>query len=146
MENLFFPIADGGIKTSLEEIRNWEHPRIGTASTNSRRESHIDFLGQSEGSLPQPQDSFPDAGEAINDFLVHVRKLHILPSRWTQSQALLAERGIIPYSTKIHWRIQNYSYEFGCQAREDASMIIGILMGLEICLILGQVSHNSLYQ
>ena len=32
-----------------------------------RGESHVDFLGESEGSLPQPQDSFPDAGEAIND-------------------------------------------------------------------------------
>ena len=31
-------------------------------------ESNIDFLGESEGSLPPPQDSFPDAGEAINDF------------------------------------------------------------------------------
>ena len=31
-------------------------------------ESNIDFLGESEGSLPQPRDSFPDAGEAINDF------------------------------------------------------------------------------
>ena len=31
-------------------------------------ESDIDFLGESEGSLPQPQDSLPDAGEAINDF------------------------------------------------------------------------------
>ena len=31
-------------------------------------ESNIDFLGESEGSLPQPQDSFQDAGEAINDF------------------------------------------------------------------------------
>ena len=31
-------------------------------------ESNIDFLGETEGSLPPPQDSFPDAGEAINDF------------------------------------------------------------------------------
>ena len=31
-------------------------------------ESHLDFLGESEGSLPPPHDSFPDAGEAINDF------------------------------------------------------------------------------
>ena len=31
-------------------------------------EGHIDFLGESEGSLPPPQDSFPDACEAINDF------------------------------------------------------------------------------
>ena len=51
-------------------------------------------------------------------FLVHVRKLHIPPSRWTQSQTLLAERRIIPYSTEVHWRYQNYAYEFGCQARK----------------------------
>ena len=44
-------------------------------------ESHLDFLGESEGSLPPPHDSFLDAGEAIDDFLVHVRKLHIPPSR-----------------------------------------------------------------
>ena len=25
---------------------------------------------------------------------------------------------MIPYSTEIHWRFQNYSHEFGCQARE----------------------------
>ena len=31
-------------------------------------DSHIDFLGDSEGSLPQPHDSIPDAGEAMNDF------------------------------------------------------------------------------
>ena len=31
-------------------------------------ESNIDFLGESEGSLPQPQDSLSDAGEAMNDF------------------------------------------------------------------------------
>ena len=31
--------------------------------------SHLDFLGESEGSLPPPHDSFPDAVEARNDFL-----------------------------------------------------------------------------
>ena len=30
-------------------------------------ESHLDFLGESEGSLPPPHDSFLDAVEAIND-------------------------------------------------------------------------------
>ena len=34
-----------------------------------RGESHVDFLGEPEGSPPpSPQDSFPDAGEAMNDF------------------------------------------------------------------------------
>ena len=33
-----------------------------------RGEDHVDFLGESEGSLLPPHDSFPHAGEAINDF------------------------------------------------------------------------------
>ena len=33
-----------------------------------RGEGHVDFLGGSEGSLSPPHDSFPDAGEAMNDF------------------------------------------------------------------------------
>ena len=40
-------------------------------------------------------------------FLVHVKKLQKPPSRGTQSQTLLAEWRIIPYSTETHWRIQN---------------------------------------
>ena len=63
---LIFPIADGRIKTlgGDQELRS---------STLIRHrpiqgDSHIDFLGESEGSLPQPHDSFPDAGEAMNDF------------------------------------------------------------------------------
>ena len=61
-----FPIADGRIKTlgGDQELRTstliWHRPIQG--------ESHIDFLGESEGSLPQPHDSLPDAGEAMNDF------------------------------------------------------------------------------
>ena len=102
----------------LEEIRNWEHLPYLIRPRPIRGESNIDFLGESEGSLPQPQDSLLDAGKARNDFWSHVRKLQKPPSRWTQSQTLLAERRIIPYSTEIHWRIQNYSHEFGCQARE----------------------------
>ena len=34
----------------------------------NRGEGHVDFLGESEVSLPQPHDSFPDAGETMNDF------------------------------------------------------------------------------
>ena len=43
--------------------------------------------------------------------LIHVRKLHVPSSRWTQSQTLLVERRIFPFSTEIHWRIQNYTYD-----------------------------------
>ena len=61
-----FPIADGRIKTfgGDQELRTSTliRPR------SVRGESHVDFLGESEGSLPPPHDSIPDAGEAINDF------------------------------------------------------------------------------
>ena len=74
-----FPIADGRIKNpgGDQELRTSTLVR----HRPIQGDSNIDFLGESEGSLPQPQDSFPDAGEGINDFLVHVRKLHIPPSR-----------------------------------------------------------------
>ena len=61
-----FPIADGRIKIlgGNQDLRTStlvQHRPI-------QGESHIDFLGESEGSLPLPQDSLPDAGEATNDF------------------------------------------------------------------------------
>ena len=61
-----FPVADGRIETlgGDQELRTSTLVR----HRPIRGESNIDFLGESEGSLPQPQDSFPDAGEAINDF------------------------------------------------------------------------------
>ena len=64
--NFIFPAPDGRIKLSGgdHELRTptliRDHP--------IRGEDQRDFLGESEGSLPPPHDSFPDAGEAINDF------------------------------------------------------------------------------
>ena len=61
-----FPIADGRIKTpgGDQELRTStlirEHP--------IRGESHLDFLVESEGSVPPPHDSYPAVGEARNDF------------------------------------------------------------------------------
>ena len=61
-----FPIADGRIKTlgGDQDLR--------TSTLMRQRpiqgENNIDFLGESEGSLPPPHDSCPDADEAINDF------------------------------------------------------------------------------
>ena len=61
-----FPIADGRIKTpgGDQELKTSTliRPRP------NRGEAHIDFRGESEGSFPQPHDSLPVAGEAINDF------------------------------------------------------------------------------
>ena len=61
-----FPVADGRIKLpgGDQDLRTSTLIR----ERPIRGESHVDFLGESEGSLPPPHDSFPDAGEAINDF------------------------------------------------------------------------------
>ena len=63
---IYFPIADGRIKTlgGDQELRTSTliRPRP------IQGEGHVDFLGESEGSFPQPHDSLPVAGEAMNDF------------------------------------------------------------------------------
>ena len=94
-----------------------ENIHLGTSSTNSRRKSpwfswRIRRVSSTTSRLV--------SGCRWSDkwLLVHVGKLYIPPSRWTQSQSLLAKRRIIHHSTETHWCIQNYSYEFGCQARE----------------------------
>ena len=55
-----FPIADGRINP----LGGDQDLRTSTSIRQRpiRGESHVDFLGESEGSLPQPQDSLPDAG------------------------------------------------------------------------------------
>ena len=64
--NFVFPVADGRIELpgGDQELRTSTLIR----GRPIRGESHLDFLGESEGSLPPPHDSFPDDGEAINDF------------------------------------------------------------------------------
>ena len=108
-----------------------------------RGESERDFLGEPEGSLPPPQDSFPDAGEAIHDFWSmsgnFIYRHHVEPS-----ETLLAERRIIPFSTEVQRRLQNYT-QIWMLSKSAASMIIAISMGQEICLIHGQVSLSILW-
>ena len=62
-----FPVADGRIKLPGGD----QDLRTSTLIRDRpiRGESHRNILGESEGSpLSPPQDSYPDAGEAINDF------------------------------------------------------------------------------
>ena len=58
-----FPITEGRNKFPGGD----QDLRTSTFRPN-RVEGSFDFLGESEGTLPQPQDTFPDAGEAMNDF------------------------------------------------------------------------------
>ena len=94
-----------------------ENIHLDTAATKSRRGSH--WLSWRIRRIFSTTSRLTSGCRWSHErFLVHVGKLHIPPSRWTTSRTLLAERRIIPYSTEVHWRHQNYSYEFGCKARE----------------------------
>ena len=46
--------------------------------------------------------------------LVNYRRFHLPSSRGTPSQTAHAERRIISYPTKVHWRLQNNTYVTGC--------------------------------
>ena len=95
-----FPIADGRIKTS------GGHQELRTSTLIRPRpiqgESHVDSLGESEGSLPQPHDSLPDAGEAMNDFWSmsgsFTYRHHVEP----RVKLYSPREESFPYSTKMH--------------------------------------------
>ena len=81
-ENWTFPVAD---RTVQPHGGDWG-------------ECREDFLDESKGSPPTThfQDSYPD-GWSTWWILVHLRRPHIPPSRWTNSQTLHAERRVISY-------------------------------------------------
>ena len=89
-----------------------------------RGEGQRDFLGDLEGSPPSPlQDSYPVAGEASNDFCSMSGNFtyhHHVEPRVT----LYSPRRVIPYSTEIHWCLQNYSYKLGCNARRPLRWLL----------------------
>ena len=81
------------------------HPKNGKfifPAAPIRGESHFDFLEESEGSLPPPHNSHPDAGEAMNDFWSMSGNFKCRHHLEPRVKTLLAERRIIPFSTEIH--------------------------------------------
>ena len=106
-------------------------------------EGHVDFLGESEGSLPPPQDSLPDAGEAINDF-------------WSMSGNFMYRHHVEPrvklYSPKeesfpipLKYTDVSRTTRTNLDVKQAAPTTTGTSMCQEICLILGQVSLSFLY-
>ena len=82
-----FPIEDGGNTLSGRDQELQTSTLI--RERPIRGEGHIDFLGESEGSLPQPHDSLPDAGEAIHDF-------------WSMSGSFIYRHHVEPRVTEVH--------------------------------------------
>ena len=109
-----FPIADGRIKT----LGGDQDLRTSTLVRHRpiQGESNIASFGESEGSLPQPQDSVPDAGEAIDDFWSmsgnFLFRHHVEP----RVKLCSPNEESFPIPLKYIDVSRNYSYEFRCQA------------------------------
>ena len=100
-KEVIFPKEKREFFQSQMDASPWRDQELRTSTLTRQRpiqgESHVDFLGESEGSLPPPpHDSLPDAGEAINDFW------SFQETSYTAITLNPAERRSIPYSTKIH--------------------------------------------
>ena len=99
-----------------------EHP--------TRGEGHVDFLGESEGSLPPPHDSFQDAGEAIDDFSSMAGNFifrHHVELR-VKLYSLREESFPIP----LKYIDVSRTTHTNLDVKHDASMITGISMVQEI--------------
>ena len=110
-----------------------------------RGESQRDFLGEPEGSLPPLHDSFPDAGEAINDFWSmsgnFIYRHHVEP----RVKLYSPREESFPIPLKYIDVTRTTRTNFDVKLENDASMTIGISMGQEICLIIEQVTLSLLY-
>ena len=111
-----FPIADGRIRTlgGDQELRTSTLVR----PRPIQGEGHIDFLGESEGSLPQPHDSLPDAGEAMTDFWSmsgnYIYRHHVEP----RVKLYSPREESFPIPLKYIDVSRTTQIEFGCHASE----------------------------
>ena len=137
-----FPIADGRIKPpgGDQDLRTSTLIR----QRPIRGESHIDFLGESEGSHPQSQNSLPDAGEAMNDFWSmsgnFIFRHHVEPRVKLYSPR--EESFPIPLKYIDVTRTTHTNLDVKQEKRIDDYWNID---GSRDLLILGKVSHNLLY-
>ena len=94
-----FPIADGRIKFlgGDQELS----PSTLILDNPIRGEGHVDFLGESEGSLSPPHDSLPDASEAIHDF-------------WSMSGSFLYRRHVEPRAKLYSPREESFFIPLKC--------------------------------
>ena len=137
-----FPIADGRINLSGwdQELRTSTLIRQRPA----RGEGHLDFLGESEGSLPQSHDSFLDAGEALNDFWSMSGNFifrHDVDTR-VKLHSPREESLDIPLKNIDVFRTTHTNLDVKQEKRIDDYWMS---MGQENCRILAQVSLNVSY-
>ena len=138
-----FPVADGRTKFvgGVQELRT----STLTRERPIRGECHVDFRGESEGSLfSNTSRLISGCGWSDEWFLVHVRKLHTAITLNRESSVTRREKNHFLF----HWNALTYPellIQTWMLCKNAASTITGISMDQEICLILGQVSLSLFY-
>ena len=137
-----FPIADGRINLDGKD----QELRTPTLIRHRpiRGESHVDFLGESEGSFPPPHYSFPDAGEAINDFWFESRKFIYRHHVESGVKLYSPKEESFPIPLKYIDVSRTTHTQIWMLCKKVVSMIIGMSLDQKICLIHGQVSFSLL--
>ena len=118
------------------------HPWYGNVQFEG--ENHVDFLGDSDRSLPPPHDSFPDAGEAMDDFGLCQETPYTAITLNQESKFTRREKN----RSLFHWSTLTFPelhIETWMLCQNAASTTTGTSMGQETCLILGQVWLSLLY-
>ena len=122
----------------LEEIRNWDHPpRYGI--DQFKEKAALIFLENQKDLFHHHTTRFQMPVKQVCQDISYTAITLNPESNFTRR-----EKNQSPF----HWNILTYPellIRIWMSNKNAASMIIGTLMALETCLILGQVSHNLLY-
>ena len=135
-------------QSEMDESKPWrrsgtENIHLGTASTNSRRGSHWLSWRIRSVSSTNLKTHFRMAVKPLTIFGPCQEASYTAITLKPESNFTRRERNrsLFHWSTLTSPELHFQTWMF---CRKAASMIIGISMGLEACLILGQVSHNLL--
>ena len=113
--------------------------------SHTRTRDIVICLSECEGSLSPPHDSFPDAGEAMNDFGPCQETSYTAITLNQESNFTRREKN----HSQFHWNTltsPELLIQTWMSCKKAASMIVGVSMGQEISLILGQFSLSLLYK
>ena len=137
-ESWKFPVADGPVQPYGGD----QGLRTSTLIPNQpvRGESRHDFLDESKGSPPTTyfQDSFPDAGEALDDFWSISGDFRYCHHVEPTVKLYTPREESFPTVTSPESLILPWMY-----CRKVVSMMIGTSMDQENCPIHGKISDNS---
>ena len=146
-EKLIFPIADWKVKLFGDQVLRkstfiWEHPEGAPGNrwqgTSWKRRS----LRRSSWRIRRVSTIRLNSGRRWSSERLLLVLLELFPPspRGSKSQTLFGRK-----KNQINWRDQSHAYYLKMSCRKAVLMIIGTLMGIEICQRSGQHSPSSQY-